>query len=109
MAANSITAANGAIADLTVGRLKIISYPVSNGSMTMTDGIATATITHNLGRIVIPVIYWDSPDSSSLIGYQAKSIILTFEDTNSFAFQMRAVSNAGALYSGTVYYQYLYL
>jgi hypothetical protein len=109
MAANSITAANAAIADLTVGRLKIVSYPVSNGSMTMTNGIATATITHNLGRIVIPVVYWDSPDSASLIGYQAKSIILTFEDTNSFSFQMRAVSNAGALYSGTVYYQYLYL
>jgi hypothetical protein len=109
MAVDSITAANGAIADLTVGRLKIVSYPISNGSMSMVNGIGEATITHGLGRIVIPIIYWDSPDSAPLIGFQAKSIILVFEDTNSFRFQMRAVSNGGALYTGTANYQYLYL
>lgn len=109
MKAASITFANDALDSQVVSRTKIVSYPISNGSVSMVNGVATVSVTHGLGRIVIPVVYWDSPDSAALIGYQAKSIILIFEDTSSFQFQMRAVSNGGALYTGTVYYQYLYL
>lgn len=91
------------IEDLSVSRLKIMSYPFSNGSISMTNGRADVTINHYLGRNVLPVILWNSPPTDNI------SITLTFEDTSSFGFRMNAFELTGVGYTGTVYYQFMYL
>jgi hypothetical protein len=93
------------MADLSVQRLKITSYPFTNGSAAMSAGATgDITVTHNLGRNVLPVILWNSPPSSII------SITLTYSDSNSFRFRMNAMTTAsGSGYTGTVFYQYMYL
>ncbi len=95
---------NAMIADLSVDRLKINSYPFTNGSTSMTGGTTwDVFIRHNLGRNVLPVILWNTPPK------ERTSITITYEDPYSFAFRMNAFDATGAGYTGTVFYQFMYL
>lgn len=92
------------VADLSVSRLKIMSYPFSAGSASMTGGTTgDITIQHWLGRNVLPVILWNGPPTPQT------SITMTFEDANSFRFRMNAFELSGVGFTGTVYYQFMYV
>lgn len=89
------------IADLTVGRLKIMAFnQLSHGTVAMTNGKSTeVTVNHMLGRPVIPVLAWNTPQG------EYHSMVLTYLDNLSFRFVMYAVQG-GVGYSGTVTYGY---
>ena len=95
---------NAMIADLSVDRLKINSYPFTNGSAYMSNGTTgDVRINHYLGRNVLPVILWNTPPR------ERTSITITYEDPYSFAFRMNAFDATGVGYTGTVSYQFMYL
>lgn len=92
------------IHDLTVDRIKIMTFnALAKGNVSMTNGKSSeVTVYHSLGRPVIPVLAWDTPQG------EYHSMVLTYLDNNSFRFRMYAVQG-GVGYTGTVTYGYGYI
>lgn len=101
---NTITAANSGtfIADLAIGRLKLMRYAANFSSVTMTDGVAQGNVLHGLGQQPIAwSIAWSHPEAGGLANFREKSLYVDFITGTHIGFSLRAFDASGQGFSGT--------
>lgn len=86
MAANSITAANGAIGDLTVNRLKIVGLDYAYEVININAGVLSGRTYHYSGRIVLPYVNLNPPAAFPITGYSITNSTANYFDWVIFSF-----------------------
>ena len=86
MAANSITAGNGAIGDLTVNRLKIAGLTYSYEVIDINGGVLSGRTYHYSGRLVLPYVNLNPPAAFPITGYSITDSTANYFDWVIFSF-----------------------